>query len=323
MNHQSKSQKLPELSCPSCGRHHIKDRWPYHKEVEKRFVIWCGSCGFGWQKPFPSAQELTQLYSNQPVYGLHHVSESQGGFPIRLKRISDLISKRGRLLDIGSGIGHFLKIARDDGWQVEGIEPRPEAVKYCYETFGIKVHQGFLENFVCQSEFYDVITLWDVLEHVSDHIQFLEKCIQLLAPGGILVIAIPNASGWPARVFKGSWRYVMSTHLNYFTTGYVNRLLSTRNLTIERVDHTVKLHSLVQGLISRLPVKLETQKIFNLGRENKNRGTHQDKNTEQTKALLTEMNPIRTIRKIAFKLNMMRLPWGIGDMVDLYCRKNP
>ena len=197
-----------------------------------------------------------------------------------------------------------------------------KAVKYCCENFDIKVQQGFLETYECKSGVYDVITLWDVLEHVSDHIQFLERCIEILAPGGILVVAIPNASGWPARIFRERWRYVMPTHLNYFTMRYIEQILSKRNMVIERADHTIKIHSLVEGLISWLPVKIDTEKLFRIGSVDDKTPARQEKNTETALSSIGIKNHLSNLRKLVFKLNMIPLPWGIGDMVDLYCRKS-
>jgi len=226
--------------------------------------------------------------------------------------------QRGRLLDIGSGLGYFLKIAKEDGWLVEGIEPSSAAVRYCYDTFAIRVHEGFLEDFYGLSGVYDVVTLWDVLEHVYDHIQFLERSIDLLAPGGILVLAIPNASGWPARLFRGRWRYVMPTHRHYFKMPYITKVLAEKKMDIERADHTLKIHSLIQGVLSFLPFKVNRGRVFKIGmkavRSDNIPVTALDKKRPQ-ESLLTK------VRRIAFKFNMMALPGGIGDMVDLYCRK--
>jgi|GEM_PF-2669848 len=286
-------------------------------------VLWCRSCGFGWRDPFPTHQELRRLYSDQPVYGLNYRNESQGGFPLRLKRLSRLMPRRGRLLDIGSGLGYFLNTARNDGWEVEGLEPRSDAVRFCYEQFGIRVREGFLENMECRSGVYDVVTLWDVFEHVSDHIRFLEQCIDLLVPGGILVLAIPNASGWPARIFRERWRYIMATHLNYFTMRYIEQLLSARHMTIERADHTIKVHSLVQGVVSWLPFDVPLNRIFRIGSIPEGKHTDRNISGDPVTAPPRMRGPLHRTRKMAFKLNMVPLPWGIGDMVDLYCRKLP
>ena len=318
MKLKNSSEQSIEFFCPSCGSENIKDRWLINDGDRKLSVLWFKNCGPGQLNPIPTVEELKQQYSSQPVYGLNYRNESHGGFPIRVKRLSKLFPQRGRLLDIGSGLGYFLKIAQDDGWEVEGIEPRSAAAKYCYENFTIKAHEGFLEDFESKPGIYDVITLWDVLEHVSNHIRFIERSIDLLAPGGILVLAIPNASGLPARIFKGRWRYVMASHLHYFKMPYIKQLLTSRKMVVERADHTLKIHSLIQGFISLLPFNVDKARVFKLGIRDNDQKINL---VENSGSINRKENPLKIARKLVFKFNMIKLPWDIGDMVDLYCRK--
>ena len=224
-------------------------------------------------------------------------------------------------MDIGSGPGVFLKMAMDDGWDVEGVEPRLEAARFCNENFGIKVHTGDFEDYDFRFERYDVITLWDVLEHVASHDRFLNRAIDLLAPGGVLIIAIPNASGWPARLFKGHWRYTMESHINYFKMPYLEKYLSKQNVDIEKAYHTFKIHSLVQGVCSFLPFEVNMKNVFAIG--NLERGTNAGpKPVDSKPKKIGNLGKfLNDLRKLAFKINMWALPFGIGDMVDLYCRK--
>jgi 2-polyprenyl-3-methyl-5-hydroxy-6-metoxy-1,4-benzoquinol methylase len=318
MKPETQTEKTYSGTRVFCTHKHIKSEWSREEGDGKLSVLWCRDCGLGRLKPFPTAEELTRLYSRHPVYGLGFRNESHGGFPTRIKRLSELFPQRGRLLDVGSGLGYFLKIAQDDGWDVDGIEPRSAAVKYCYNNFGIKVHKGFLEDFEKKPGTYQVITLWDVLEHVYDPLQFLERSIELLAPGGILVVAIPNASGWPARIFKGRWRYVMPVHLYYFKMPYIDHFLSSYNMRLERADHTVKIHSLIQGVMSLLPFKVSQDRVFRIGIKDNGRQAGSDQSTQSAAA---KTSPLQWARKLAFRFNMLSLPVGIGDMVDLYCRK--
>jgi 2-polyprenyl-3-methyl-5-hydroxy-6-metoxy-1,4-benzoquinol methylase len=231
--------------------------------------------------------------------------------------------ERGSLLDIGSGPGHFLNIAQNCGWQVNGIEPRKEAVKYCRNQFGIDTYNGFLENYHRDARLYDVVTAWDVLEHVSDHISFLDHILELLKPGGIFSFSIPNASGLPAKIFKGRWRYVMSVHLNYFTMEYMHNLLSTKQLQIIYADHTVKLHSLVQGIATFLPINLNVKKIFikmNKG-SNDTIEKQQHSSVLQSRTFYLKNAVFCYLRDLLYRFNMIRLPFAKGDIVDYYCRK--
>ena len=313
---------IHENCCPACKSKNINNKWKYQKKSDNFYVLWCGDCGFGWRYPFPSQDELKHDYRKQSVYELEVKNESNIGFTKRVKRICELSPNKGKLLDIGAGPGHFLNTAQKKGWQVYGIEPRKEAAKFCHEYFGIKTKIGFLEDFAGDPIKYDVITCWDVLEHVSDHIQFFDRCIKLLAPGGIFAFSIPNASGLPAQIFKGRWRYVMPVHLNYFTMEYIDKFLSFRNLQLVHADHTIKIHSLIQGLISYVPLKINLRKLFEIGVRNNDKQNEQSKKAGKPLHRVSMSSLLNCFRKLIFKLNMLSLPVDKGDLVDLYCRKN-
>lgn len=315
---------LDDNTCPACGSAKADSTWNFainsNLDPDMR-VVWCSDCGFGWRNPYPSLEELTCLYKNLPLYEIRRKDEGGGGFPVRLRRLSHLIPQKGLLLDVGSGPGHFLKMASDAGWDVEGIEPRKEAAAFCREHFGIKIHTGNFEDFEFGLRKYDAITFWDVLEHVSSHDRFLQQAVNVLAPDGIIVIAIPNASGLPARIFKGRWRYTMRTHINYFKRPYLERLLSKMNLRIEQEYHTFKIHSIIQGLCSLLPYKINMNNIFTFGCPDYETIGAQRRAEPQTKKGNPHYRVLLNLRKVAFKINMCPVPFRIGDMVDLYCKK--
>ena len=311
------------VSCPSCCNEHIARRWSPIRLSGKKSVLWCADCGFGWQHPLPTAQNVRNYYEGQPPYILQGAQEKEVGFSRRIHRINALQPDRGRLLDVGSGLGYFLNLAKKDGWDVLGVEPQESSVKYCREQMGLEVCQGHVEDLEAAPESFDVVTLWDVWEHVHEPLPFLKMCADLVAPGGLLVIAIPNASGWPARLFKGRWRYVMSTHLNYFTTSFVERVMKAQGFSIDRTDHTVKAQSLIQGFGSMLPVGLDTERILRLGRKGSiERGrpeqARSDGGLERSPLILRTLG---RIRRIVLEMNMVSLPGPIGDLMDLYCRK--
>ena len=230
---------------------------------------------------------------------------------------------RGRLIDIGSGLGHFLNMAKNDGWEVSGVEPQQSAANYCFENFGIRPFSGTIESLDLKKKSFDVLTLWDVLEHVYDPLTFLNKCINLLAPGGILVIALPNASGWPAKIFKNRWRYVMFTHLSYFTRPYIKRILQEYCMTVEAESHTLKVQSLLQGTLHWLPMDLDTEYVLRMGRVGSIEKERQEQARSQTLVenvkLISEA--LKKIRKLALAFNLTPMPFPTGDLMDLYCRK--
>ncbi len=110
----------------------------------------------------------------------------------------------------------------------------------------------------------------------------------------------------------------MPSHLNYFKIPYIKQLLTNRKMVVERADHTLKVHSLMQGLISLLPFKVNQGRVFKIGIKDDNKQDNPVKNSVKYRP---KEGPLKIARKLAFKFNMIPLPGGIGDMVDLYCRK--
>jgi 2-polyprenyl-3-methyl-5-hydroxy-6-metoxy-1,4-benzoquinol methylase len=100
----------------------------------------------------------------------------------------------GRLLDVGTNMGFFLRKARDAGFDVEGVEPSPSLASIASEQWQLKIHNSFLESAILPKETYDVITLIDVFEHVTDPSGMLKKCHELLKSDGIVAIKVPNGN---------------------------------------------------------------------------------------------------------------------------------
>lgn len=109
-----------------------------------------------------------------------------------LERIS--YGKKGKLLDIGCGYGHFLKLAKERGWKVTGQDISMKACEYTEVELGINVYCGYLESINFPDSHFDVITMWFVLEHVDNPFSLLMEAKQILKPGGMLLVRVPNVS---------------------------------------------------------------------------------------------------------------------------------
>ena len=311
------------VSCPECGSDHIAERWPTRRISGPKEILWCGACGFGWQHPLPSPEDIQKHYQNSPPYVLQGENEKREGFRRRIQHLARIMPSRGKLLDVGSGLGYFLDMARQDGWQVEGVEPQRSAAAYCKKKFGIAPHTGPIEQLDLQPALFDVVTLWDVLEHVHHPSRFLTTCLRLLKPEGLTVIAVPNASGWPARLFKGQWRYVMSTHLNYYTRTTVETLLARHHVVIEKESHTLKVQSLLQRVESWFPSGFRSEQILRMGRQEtiEHGRPEQRQSSRLPRHPVWVTNTLSRCRGLILKLNLKPIAWPVGDLMDLYCRK--
>ncbi len=110
----------------------------------------------------------------------------------------------GHLLDIGCGNGAFLARAVDMGWKVMGCEPDPKAVARC-RSGGLDVVEGDAFHAAVSGMMFDVITISHVLEHVDDQSALLQRAFQLLRPGGMIWVGLPNPASIGLRVFGSAW----------------------------------------------------------------------------------------------------------------------
>ncbi len=113
-----------------------------------------------------------------------------------------LRNRSGRLLDVGAGLGYFVRFVMSHaGWDAVGYEISPPAVEYAHSELGLKGHMfpGAVEHSGFAAGSFDVVTMWDVIEHIPNPDIILQYLIHVLKPGGILFLATPNAS---AQVFK-------------------------------------------------------------------------------------------------------------------------
>jgi len=112
-------------------------------------------------------------------------------YEYEIKKIQE-VKKSGKLLDVGTNMGFFLRKAKEAGFETEGVEPSPSLSKIARENWNLKIHNSFLEEANLPKNQYDVITLIDVFEHVINPKELLKVCYDILKPDGIVVIKVPN-----------------------------------------------------------------------------------------------------------------------------------
>jgi 2-polyprenyl-3-methyl-5-hydroxy-6-metoxy-1,4-benzoquinol methylase len=98
----------------------------------------------------------------------------------------------GKLLDVGTNLGMFLRLARNRGWELHGVEPSPALSEIARSAFGLRITTGYLEHAGFEDESFDVITMTDVLEHVTTPYAFLAETHRILSRGGVLLVKVPN-----------------------------------------------------------------------------------------------------------------------------------
>lgn len=179
---------VPREEVARCGCCYATERAPFYPPAD---VVECLSCGVLYVSPRPTAEAITQFYSMLGRYAHWDLEPGRKAMwqrrASRLRRLVD----GGRLLDVGTGQGDFGAEAKRY-FAFEGTEISSEGARMARERHGLTVHEGDVLDLPLERGSYDVITLWHVLEHVPEPRPVVDRCIELLRPGGVLAIAVPN-----------------------------------------------------------------------------------------------------------------------------------
>jgi len=178
----------------------------------------CGRCGHGFA---PSAGPDTfAWYAAAPPDGEYLAEERGRRVAARrvLRRLAKHIRPPGRLLDLGAGAGFFVEEAAAAGWFSEGLEAARWAVERSRSRGGPPVWLGDARDLrALECGTFDVVTAFDVIEHLEDPLVFLRGCAAALRPGGVLVLTTPRFDSLAARICGARWHALLPAHLHYFS----------------------------------------------------------------------------------------------------------
>ncbi|MBA2349063.1 MAG: class I SAM-dependent methyltransferase, partial [Solirubrobacterales bacterium] len=144
--------------------------------------------------------------------------------------------RRGRLLDLGCWVGFLLSEAEARGWQATGVEPSAFASTYARDRLGLDVRTEGLFSADLPEGSFDAVVLGDVLEHLPDPAAALDRIAALLADGGVLWMALPDAGSRLARGMGARWWSVIPTHVQYFTRRSIATLLERRGYSVLEIS---------------------------------------------------------------------------------------
>lgn len=144
----------------------------------------------------------------------------------RAREVAGFFDRPGRVLDVGCGEGLFLEAMQHLGWEVAGCELGPPAAARARRRLGRPVHEGPFETMPRPERPWDVVMVWHVLEHVEDPVAVLSRLVDDLSPDGLLVIGIPNAESWQARLAGADWFHLdPPRHLFHFGRRHLEGML--------------------------------------------------------------------------------------------------
>jgi len=231
-------------SCPLCGQPALTKQLnctDYTKSLEKFTIVSCETCGFTFTNPRPEDSKIGEYYKSE-MY-ISHTNSKQGLFNWLYQKVrSYSIQKKvgllkktaviGKHLDIGCGTGEFLNACAKAGFKTEGVEPSPIARKQAVDNYNLSVNDNTDLSMYKKSEF-NSITMWHVLEHITDLHKTLFNINRILSDNGRLVIAVPNHKSWDAHYYKEYWAaWDVPIHLWHFSQDTIEKLLNKNNFKL-------------------------------------------------------------------------------------------
>ena len=221
----ARRSEFVDVPCPACGAEGGAPRW---KKYGLDYLD-CDACATVYMTPRPAPALLDEYYRTSENYQywtevIFPASESarrEKIFAPRAERVADIARRLGKaqgvLVDVGAGFGTFCEEVRRVGAfdRVIALEPEPNLAAAC-RTKGLEVVESPVEHARLPVDRVDVLTNFEVIEHLFDPRAFLAQCSGLIAPGGLLVVTCPNAQGFDVQVLGEASATVDAEHLNYF-----------------------------------------------------------------------------------------------------------
>ena len=249
---------LENVVCNVCGsasyRVLYKKRDPLSRQSFN--VVVCSKCDLGFVNPRPTAEIMKHYYHAH--YYLNRFDDKKGlpgkkktglvklyeffwrtysrYYPPRVLKTEKDICNRytkggGKLLDIGCANGDFLNVMQDSGFEVCGLEFSDHFIN----KFGLNIFKGRLCDAPYSAHCFHLVTMWAVLEHVSDPMEYLKEIHRILKPGGVVIFLVPNLKSVPFGICHND---DIPRHLYLFSPKTIKEMLTRSHLTLKALIHT-------------------------------------------------------------------------------------
>jgi 2-polyprenyl-3-methyl-5-hydroxy-6-metoxy-1,4-benzoquinol methylase len=236
-------------------------------------ILQCKVCNHVYANVQISEEGLRSIYSKDYFEGTeysNYLADKEAlykNFQMRLKQLRNYMdpARHRHLLEIGSAFGLFLEIAQNDFETVMGVDISEDATRYVNEQLHLTaINQEFLQyNFVDRT--FDVVCLWDTIEHLISPERYLQKISSLTKAGAILALTTGDISSLNARMRKGKWRLIHPpTHVHYFSRATLKKLLENSGFQIVYSRYCGFYRSLNNVLYNILVLKKGGRKVYNV-----------------------------------------------------------
>jgi SAM-dependent methyltransferase len=272
---QIKPEHVENRLCPNCN----SDSYQLFFTTQDLFdYVKCQKCGFVYALQMLKHETRTDLYGGLTGTEAADFCCSPEGveadfqrfeFPLKLIR---KYKRSGDLLDVGCGVGNFLNQARTAGFSVRGIETHEEFRKAAKANYDIDVATGIFEQMDLPEDHFQVVTMWETLEHIYDPKAAVRKAFKILAPMGILAISVPNLANFGFFLLREYSGHRGGEHINFFSPATLSRMLTDNGFTIVEV-HTTE-NSDWRAVMNLLNLNIGTLYCYsNIGKKNEDTPT--------------------------------------------------
>ena len=244
MTTASLSEQLEHVRCALCGADDPRsilhaDELSLRERSRLRWtIVRCRTCALVYVNPRLGTRQASAIYEEK-TYGFVR-SQLADAFvdgkthAMRLLDELESICPAGTLLDIGCATGDFLQTARERGWEARGVELSPSAAAVA-ERRGFDVAMGTLADARLPAGSFDVVTILDVIEHLTDPLAELREIYRVLRPGGLVVVETPNWNSIYRLLLRQRWAALQPRlHLLYFSRRTLSRMLERAGFDIMR-----------------------------------------------------------------------------------------
>ena len=209
-------------------------------------IVRCKSCGLLFTDADPSHARLKEFYGEKyfrsegmgTSYSDYHFEERAMTLNAedRLAKIDKLKPGKGKILDVGCAAGFFLNVANRD-WEVAGVELSEYAASYAVDRFGLPVRNGTLKDAGFRDKEFDVVTMWDVIEHLTDPLEDLKETRRIMKDDGLLVMTTGDVESFFAKACGKYWHlYNPSQHLSFFSKKTITDLLDKAGFKVLKIE---------------------------------------------------------------------------------------
>lgn len=230
---------MEQVTCALCGADNTelmfvgRDEW-YGREGEFPTVR-CRECGLIYLNPRPDRAEIGQYYPDEYAPYFRAIDDEPSWWQrfnrrLAIRKRIRLVQKRlpqpGRVLDVGCATGTFLAALRAHGWQTQGVELSSYAAAYARSRHGLDVFTGEIVDAQFPANQFDLVVLWDVLEHVHQPRETLLEAARVAKPTGTLLLTLPNPNSIDAWLFGQYWAgWDTPRHLYIYSEEVIYRFL--------------------------------------------------------------------------------------------------